>query len=77
MKTDTLRWINKYIKKRSIQGNVVSPPQLYIHGLYKKKEKMRKLKANGKEESILDPLKKIENSSTEKCTIHCKKNKNN
>ena len=34
---------------------------------------MRKLKANGKEEWILDPLKKIENSSTEKCTIHCKK----
>ena len=33
---------------------------------------MRKLKANGEEEWILDPLKKIENSLTDKCTIHCK-----
>ena len=31
MKTETLRRINRYIKKENIESKVVSPPQLYVH----------------------------------------------
>ena len=31
LETDTLRRINKYIKKKDIWSKVVSPPQFYVH----------------------------------------------
>ena len=44
---------------------------------YDKKEKTRKSKANDEEEWAPGPLKKIENSSTKKCIMHCSSSNKN